>query len=195
MAAAAADTVRKRALFGYQGCNLRAQEACDAHGASEWHCPASAAPFNGCIHVLTLCSNIIVFSPTLFLLSQFAVEGIVNSRKRKGSDLEHVVAWEGHVEAARTSEPEAAFADGGDEVLAAFRKRRRKEGKQKQQGGDTGGAAAAAEESAVQVEEEPVDDAVLLQKRKRKPCSVEGCIAYAVARGVCSAHALSLIHI
>lgn len=47
------------------------------------------------------------------------------------------------------------LADGGDEVLAAFRKRRRKEGKPKQkqkqkQGGDNGGAAAtAAEESAV----------------------------------------------
>ena len=48
--------------------------------------------------------------------------------------------WEGYGEDDRTWEPEAAFADGGDEVLAAFRKKRRKEGKQKQkkQGVDNG---------------------------------------------------------
>ena len=71
------------------------------------------------------------------------------------------------------AEPEAAFADSGDEVLAAFKKKRRKEGKQKQkqkQGGDNGGAVAAAAEgaSAVQVEGEPVDEATLPQKRSRK---------------------------
>ena len=126
------------------------------------------------------------------MLAQFAVEGIVKSRKRKGEDMEYLVDWEGYGEDDRTWEPEAAFADGGDEVLAAFRKRRRKEGKQKQkqQGGDNNGAAAAAEEeSAVQVEEEPVDGAAVPQKQKVKTCSVQGCIGNAVARGVCRTHA------
>ena len=155
-----------------------------------WNVPARANIF-----LLDIAFKYIISSPPTFSFAflQFAVEGIVKSRKRKGRDeVEYLVDWEGYGEADRTWEPEAAFADGGDEVLAAFRKRRRKEGhKQKQkQGGDNGGAApAAAEESAVQVGREPVDGAALPQKQKVKTCRVQGCTSYAVARGVCRTHA------